>query len=132
MSGKFGPIARRSEPKGLAKLTSKLPSMGGGKRGSSSAARKSGMLGAGAALLTAAAGVAIKNREKLAGAANRRKDDDRSVPVSETSAGVPVSAPTTGTSGIADPALNGPAAETNIDPNIDPDTPGLGGRTSPA
>jgi hypothetical protein len=121
MSGKFGPIAKPA-PKGMAKLTSKLPgvSSGGKKRsGSGSNAKAKGGIGAGVALLSAAAGLALKNREKLQGALKRRGGDSETV----APASPPESSVTT-----TDATLNGPIGGTTVDP----DAPGMGGRTSPA
>jgi hypothetical protein len=120
MSGKFGPIAKPA-PKGIGKLTSKLPgvSSGGKRRSSGSSAKAKGGIGAGVALLSAAAGLALKNREKLQGAMKHRGGDSEVV----APASPPESSVTT-----TDATLNGPIGGTSVDP----DAPGMGGRTSPA
>jgi hypothetical protein len=121
MSGKFGPIAKPA-PKGIGKLTSKLPGVGGGKRRSSgSGAKAKGGIGAGVALLGAAAGVAFKNRDKLQGAVkNRGHDSETIAPASPAESSVTTH----------DSSLNGPAPIGGT--TVDPDAPGMGGRTSPA
>jgi hypothetical protein len=122
MSGKFGPIAKPA-PKGIGKLTSKLPGVGasGKRRSSGPGAKAKGGIGAGVALLGAAAGVAFKNREKLAGAVKRRGHDSETVaPASPADSSVTTT----------DASLNGPAPIGGT--TVDPDAPGMGGRTSPA
>jgi hypothetical protein len=121
MSGKFGPIAKPA-PKGMAKLTSKLPGVGGSSRRKSGPGTKAkGGIGAGVALLGAAAGVAFKNRDKLTGALKGRGGESETVaPASPEESSVTTT----------DPTLNGPAPMGGT--TVDPDAPGMGGRTSPA
>ena len=73
------------------------------------------------ALFSAAAGLAVKNRDKIGGALKRRQGDSETI----APASPPESTVTTG-----DPSLNGPANLGGT--TVDPDAPGMGGRTSPA
>ncbi len=132
MSGKFGPMAKPA-PKGIGKLTSMLPGVGATRKASrKSSSGGKGKFGAGAALLSAAAGLAFKNRDKLAGVVKRRGGGESHTVAPASPADAGTTTTTTGTAatgGISDPNLNGPAGGTA---RIDPDAPGMGGRTSPA